>query len=549
MAQRLPTALRAILGHSWLNVGLVFVPAGIIVHALNAPAGVIFTMNALAIVPLAGLLSHATESIASKMGDAVGALMNVTFGNAVELIIFIIALIKNQIRIVQASLVGSILANLLLILGMCFLLGGLKFDQQAYNKKVTHTSASLLALSVVSFLLPTVFHVSFSKETTANSDVLKISRGTSIILLLVYLLYLVFQLKTHTDLYESTAQHIIDEVSRPGPAAQIFHNSSVQETSEEDDEESSPARRRQETSIEMQRISSAQAEPSSSGPNGSDEQSSNEATSTAPANNPGPRPCHQARHTVANFDIEAQELPPTLPPVPAPGRPLSWALTFRNLPFLSPHPTLSRRQSVAASASDTAASQRRQSVIICPPLPLTRKKTNNPISRKAAAVLLILTTCLVSLHAEYMISSIDDMLSTDPGLSEAFIGLILLPIVGNAAEHVTAVSVALKNKMDLAIGVAVGSSIQIALFITPLVVLLGWVMGKEMSLLFTLFETVCVVVSAFIVNFLVLDGRSNYLQGALLCAGYVIIAVAVYFYPDEGAANSLGNGMEIAGSS
>jgi Ca2+:H+ antiporter len=141
-----------------------------------------------------------------------------------------------------------------------------------------------------------------------------------------------------------------------------------------------------------------------------------------------------------------------------------------------------------------------------------------------------------------MVSSIDKLVATDAGLSEAFIGLILLPIVGNAAEHVTAVSVAMKNKMDLAIGVAVGSSIQIALFVTPLVVILGWVLGKDMSLFFTLFETVCVFVSAFIVNFLVLDGRSNYLEGALLCAGYVIIAVAAFFYPDVKAANALGGG-------
>lgn len=163
-------------------------------------------------------------------------------------------------------------------------------------------------------------------------------------------------------------------------------------------------------------------------------------------------------------------------------------------------------------------------------------------TRITAIALLIISTALVAVCAEFMVSSIDQLVATDPGLSEAFIGLILLPVVGNAAEHVTAVSVAMKNKMDLAIGVAVGSSIQIALFVTPLVVMLGWVLGKDMSLFFTLFETVCVFVSAFIVNFLVLDGRSNYLEGALLCAGYVIIAVAAFFYPDVQAANTLGGG-------
>jgi Ca2+:H+ antiporter len=112
--------------------------------------------------------------------------------------------------------------------------------------------------------------------------------------------------------------------------------------------------------------------------------------------------------------------------------------------------------------------------------------------------------------------------------------------VGNAAEHVTAVTVAAKNKMDLAISVAVGSSIQIALFVTPIIVLLGWVLNKDMSLFFSLFETVSLFASAFIVNFLVLDGRSNYLEGMLLMAGYVIIAVAAFFYPSEGQQSLVG---------
>lgn len=117
--------------YSWLNVLLIFVPVGIVVANIHGVhGGIVFAMNCIAVIPLAGLLSHATESVASKMGDSLGALLNVTFGNAVELIIFIIALVKNQIRIVQASLLGSILANLLLILGMGFFLGGLRFREQ-----------------------------------------------------------------------------------------------------------------------------------------------------------------------------------------------------------------------------------------------------------------------------------------------------------------------------------------------------------------------------------------------------------------------------------
>lgn len=152
--KRFGVHLKNAICHSWVNVLLIAVPAGIAAEAAKLNPSVIFAINAVAIVPLAGLLSHATESVASRLGDTWGALLNVSFGNAVELIIFIIALVKGEIRIVQASLLGSILANLLLILGMAFLLGGLRFREQLYNSTVTQMSACLLSLSVMSLLLP-----------------------------------------------------------------------------------------------------------------------------------------------------------------------------------------------------------------------------------------------------------------------------------------------------------------------------------------------------------------------------------------------------------
>ena len=145
---------RDALFHSWVNVLLVLVPVGIIVKAVGLNDSVVFAINAIAIIPLASLLTYATESVARRLGDTLGALLNVSFGNAVELIIFIIALVKNEIRIVQASLLGSILSNLLLILGMAFLFGGLRYREQIYNSTVTQMSACLLSLSVMSLLLP-----------------------------------------------------------------------------------------------------------------------------------------------------------------------------------------------------------------------------------------------------------------------------------------------------------------------------------------------------------------------------------------------------------
>ena len=166
-------------------------------------------------------------------------------------------------------------------------------------------------------------------------------------------------------------------------------------------------------------------------------------------------------------------------------------------------------------------------------------KLEKHMSRTTAILLLLISTGLVAVCAEFLVDSINYLVD-NTSVSEAFVGLIILPIVGNAAEHVTSVTVASKNKMNLAIGVAVGSSIQIALFVTPVIVLLGWILAKDMSLYFSLFETISLFVSAFIVNFLVLDGRSNYLEGALLIAAYVIIAVAAFFYPNSSQQSTIG---------
>jgi Ca2+:H+ antiporter len=161
LADRFFRDVKRILFSSWVNWLLVFVPVGIILgiivdwlHNDVVSPSAVFAINAVAIIPLASLLSFATESVAVKLGDTIGALLNVTFGNAVELIIFIIALAAKEVRVVQAAALGSILSNLLLILGMCFVTGGLRFREQLYNSTVSQMSACLLCLSVISLLLP-----------------------------------------------------------------------------------------------------------------------------------------------------------------------------------------------------------------------------------------------------------------------------------------------------------------------------------------------------------------------------------------------------------
>jgi len=149
-----------------------------------------------------------------------------------------------------------------------------------------------------------------------------------------------------------------------------------------------------------------------------------------------------------------------------------------------------------------------------------------------ATFVLVAVTVLVAVCAEYLVDSIDALVET-AHISKTFVGLVLLPIVGNAAEHVTAIVVALKDKMDLALGVAIGSSMQIALLVTPFLVILGWIINQPMTLHFEIFETVVFFLSVLVVTYVVQDGKSNYLEGAMLLGLYLIIAVAFLVYPDD----------------
>lgn len=372
-----------VLIRDYVNVLLVFVPLGIISGALKWDSVTVFTLNFFAIVPLASLLSFVTEELAATLGQALGGLMNATFGNAVELIVSIIALKENQIRVVQASMLGSILSNILLVLGCCFLVGGLRYPEQTFNSTVASTMSSLMTVSSASLIIPATLYASLtsSESDSTEKHILFLSHWTAIILLVLYIIYLFFQLKSHSQLFEEVNHETAGDPEAAGEGVP------------EDEEE--------------------------------------------------------------------QLLNP-------------WA----------------------------------------------------------ASVALVLVTVLVSICADYLVGSIDNIVEKT-GMTRTFIGLILIPIVGNAAEHVTAVVVAWKGKMDLAIGVAIGSSLQIALFVTPFLVILGWIMNVEMTLHFHIFETVAFFISGLVVTFLIQDGKSNYLEGCLCLGMYLILALAFWVYPDD----------------
>ncbi|KAN0124599.1 calcium/proton exchanger, partial [Lactarius tabidus] len=420
-------SILAILKTSWLNVLLIFIPLSWIFHFLKLNNTLIFVFSFLAIVPLAkaciisSLLAFATDELSLRLGQTLAGLLNATLGNAVELIVAIIALVKCELTVVQSSLIGSILSNLLLVLGMCFFAGGTRFSEQGFGMSATQLNSSLLTLSVIAVLLPAAFHSAVQPsaggtdpltDAQEGHDILAISHGASdfffdwLSQLTIYLCYLVFQLFSHKNLYEDDHKDVQKSVAYTPTLARKLHT-------------------------------------------------------------------HTAHDVEAASKLEGEEEKPQM-------------------------------------------------------------------SSQIAIGLLIAITVAVAITAEFLVDSINGI--TESGhISKEFVGLILLPIVGNAAEHVTAVTVSVKDKLTLSLGVAVGSSIQIALFVIPFITILGWILGKPLTLLFDPFESVVLFLSVLTVNYVVQDGKSNWLEGMILMCMclYVIVGVTFWFYPGSDPAGLL----------
>ena len=359
---------------SKLSIMLIFVPLAIYFSIFTHDAPMAFATSMAAIMPLAYLMGEATEQIALKTNESIGGLLNATFGNAAEMIIAVLAVLAaataikegdaetaaTMISVVQASLIGSILGNLLLVLGLAFVWGGIHHKVQQFSDTQVGANVSLLFLAVIALILPTVYQFTGNGHEEA---IVTLSRVTAVILLMMYGLFLLFQFRTHAELFATDGGH---------------------------DEE----------------------------------------------------------------------------PV---------------------------------------------------------------MAKKQAMTLLIGATVMVAWMAEIMVHSIQSA-ADEWGLPTLFIGVILLPLFGNAAEHFTAVSVAGKNKMDLSFSIAVGSSTQIAVFVAPAVVMLAWMIGVPLTFQFGLLETLATFLAVLITNSIASDGKSNWLEGSLLLATYVILAVAFFLY-------------------
>ncbi len=351
-------------GIYWL---FIFIPVTIVLDYSHASAPLIFFSAALSIIPIARLIGSSTEQLATYTGDAVGGLLNATFGNAPELIIAIVALMAGLYDIVLASIVGAILANLLLATGASFLVGGIKYHSQEYNPASIRVYSSMMMIAVFSLMVPSAYSNFLASEDTAQSEN-TLNIILAIILLAGYFLYLVFMLKTHPDFFRSQSGKAEEE--------------------------------------------------------------------------------HENR----------------------------WSL-------------------------------------------------------KRALIALVAASVLAAFMSEMLVGAAEET-GKVLGMSSVFIGVIFLAVVGGAAESISAVTMASKNKMDLSIGIALGSSIQIALFVAPVLVLLSLFIGPEQmnlafgrGLMFILF--LVVIIAAIIAG----DGKSNWYKGVQLVMVYLIIAIFFYYMP------------------
>ncbi|KAK1676163.1 hypothetical protein BDP55DRAFT_661912 [Colletotrichum godetiae] len=507
-------AIRNKMFSSWLNCLLIFVPIGVWAFWFDKAPLAIFITNAIAVVPLSSLLTGATEMIASDAGDTVGALLNITMGNLVELILFIIALKHNQIQVVQASILGSMLVNLLPVLGTALCVCGISRQEPALNTSETQLLGCLLFVSVFVLLIPAAFSHTFQARDGANEAMLTMSRASSFVVLFIYIFYFVHELREQhisaakqldtTDLEDGGAivpcnPAFSPRTTRPGN----LDGRMTTGTNEVNDG--------RDTFIELGNIELYSSSASSH--EDSDEERGRKEDKV-----------EQGGSRESSCEI-------------------SEALSRQSLCHSIADPS---RLGRVRDASETRIGGHRRScsnrlrifqTSRSKVATIHDKSSRRSLGEKAISVIaLIISSALMSMCTEFLVGTIDDI--THQGhLSESFIGLIILPVIGNVAEYVTVVTMASKEKLDLAIAVAAGSAIQIALCAAPLTIFAGWIMHRDASFDFSLFEAAALLGAATLSTRLLLsDGRGNLkmpgIKGTLMCACYALIGVGSFLLPD-----------------
>lgn len=551
----------------------------------------VFILNALAIIPLAVIISTATESLASRLGDTSGALLNVTVGNAAELIIFFTALAKDQIRIVQASLLGSILANSLLVLGTANICGGLRYGHNLYDKASGRLSVCLLDIGLALALLPVsntaesyasgyladshkvaIFASTHdSKPHKVKTTVLSLSRGISIGLICLYLLYLLLQMVLQTTATRSIAPGLanlngntylsLQEQPPLSPIERVrfpkgttgswqrrstrFRNLSlsIPGLSERSNggtkwipdlgiasimkkirhellaRTSDP----HDNYYRLQDLSDDSVAPPKVGPIDalSPEQRKSDMSQlpffpNVHANGRADTPLRSNGHIQSPISAEWTPSRPqsqVQSPVAAPQKLPHSSLPDPDCPIWTHIPPSEDRNEHAGRKSPSESEQ----------------SFKDQRSLPVATFMLLITTGIASVTTELAVDAIPELVDSW-NISHVFLGFIVLPFVGNAAEHVTAAKMALRNRMVLAKNVAVESATQVLLFITPAIVLLGWMRGRRMTLQFDHFEIGCILLTGLVVSVAICRGESGWKQGLILHAIYLSVAVGAVFY-------------------
>ncbi|KAF8839634.1 hypothetical protein BDN67DRAFT_905166, partial [Paxillus ammoniavirescens] len=472
----------------------------------------------LSMIPLVKLHDLSTRELALRIGGTRTGLLNASMSNTVELVVAITALRKCELRVVQSSLIGSILSKLLLVLGMCFFAGGLRFSEQGFDQTATQIHSSLLSISVGALLLPAAYHFALSgtQETSSveqKENILKMSHGVSIVLMFIYVAYLLFQFWSHQHLYKDTEQKS-NKLSIKMPinprfltekrALSTFSGEGAQMHSDTESTRLGHGISSVRSTISsrirtLSRVSERQ-------PN---MHSTSEVTLTNPA---------------SNMQANAADQP----------------LLSNSTVRLVTQPLAESRQRQASTVTTDAYRCSSPQPMDGAELPQSGEQDASTVSIGSLAeqrlsltmtlLLLTLVTITVTFTAEELVESMDGISTS---ISKQWVGLILLPAVSSIAECVTAMNVSVKDQLSLSVSVAVGSTIQIALLIIPFMVTLGWALDKPLALLFDPFESInyteCRLVQTM--SYVVADGKSNWLEGTILICLYVIIAVSFWYYP------------------
>uniref|UniRef100_A0A383V9Q3 Sodium/calcium exchanger membrane region domain-containing protein n=1 Tax=Tetradesmus obliquus TaxID=3088 RepID=A0A383V9Q3_TETOB len=515
--QQVKTEIVEVLLKDKMNVLLLLLPFAVISKAVGWAAGATFLLSLLPLCSLAERLGMITEQLAMYTNDTLGGLLNATFGNATEVIIAAFAIKKGLLRVVKLTLLGSIISNLLLVMGSAFVAGGLLHPTQSFNQQGVVVNSGLLVLAVVAIMLPTLLS-STAEAVQDFSAELALSRFESVLMLLCYGLFLVFQLVTHRHLYEE------DSSSKPNTPLPVPPGTSCC------DDPDSPLK----AAAMRQLTSTANGSSSSSSTLGGvhkqqqqqqQGQGQTEVELVATANG---QPQGQ-RTAAAAGSVRPSSASRGSSGSSGAGRSSS------GTGYAAVCKEEAGHVQIAVGEADTARLMTGEPSVQI----IEEEEEELVLSKTGCFVWLAVVTLLISILSDFIMDAISDA-SRQLKVPMPFLTTIVVPIVGNAAEHASALIFAVKNRMEISLGVAIGSSTQIGVLVIPFCVILAWCVGQPLDLNFNEFEALVLFISVLLAALMVQDGSSNWLKGSMLILTYLFVAAGFWVHKDPLLASAEG---------